>query len=259
LEGQTGFCRTKQLAKVNSFFLHFGEEPELVGRGGSGTIFFSFCNLGCLYCQNYPLSHLGEGREVEAKELAEMMVSLQLQGAENINFVTPTHVIAQIVEALVIAVEDGLNLPLVYNCGGYESRDTLKIVDRVFDVYMPDIKYSDDAMARKFSSAPDYWEVVREAVREMHRQQNDLVIENGLAHQGLLVRHLVLPNKVAGSFKVLDFLKEVSIDTYVNIMQQYYPCYKAYEFKQLSRKISPDEYSEVIEYAKKIGLHRGIE
>ena len=259
IKGEVGFCKTKTKAIVSSYFLHFGEEPELVGRGGSGTIFFSYCSLGCLYCQNYTISHLGEGREVDSEELAKMMLILQREGAENINFVTPTHVVFQIIEALCIAIEEGLNLPLVYNCGGYESVDTLKMIEGVFDIYMPDIKYADNKIAKKFSFAPDYWKVVKEATKEMHRQVNDLVIENGIAKRGLLIRHLVLPNRVADSFKILDFIKEeISLHTYINIMEQYYPCYRAYEFKELSRRITLDEYQEVIEYVKKLGFYRGF-
>lgn len=228
-----------------------------MGRGGSGTIFFSFCNLGCIYCQNYTISHQGEGEEVTPQVLARMMITLQENGAENINFVTPTHVIAQIVEALPLAIEKGLRLPLVYNCGGYESCEVLKLIEGVFDIYMPDIKYSDNRIALKFSNAPNYWEIVTSAVVEMHRQVGDLIIKEGRALRGLLIRHLVLPNRLAGSFKILDFIKkEISSDTYVNIMAQYYPCYKAYQFEELSRRITEEEYSEVIEYAKRIGLRR---
>jgi putative pyruvate formate lyase activating enzyme len=260
IKGEVGFCKTRTKAIVSSYFLHFGEEPPIVGKGGSGTIFFSYCNLGCLYCQNYTISHLGEGREVEAEELAKMMLILQEEGAENINFVTPTHVISPIIDALCIAVEEGLNLPLVYNCGGYESVETLKTIEKVFDIYMPDIKYADNKVANKFSFAPDYWEIVKEATKEMYRQVKDLVIENGVTKRGLLVRHLVLPNRLADSFRILDFIKnEISSHTYVNIMEQYYPCYRAYEFKELSRRITLDEYQEVVEYAKKLGLYRGFQ
>jgi putative pyruvate formate lyase activating enzyme len=259
LEGEVGFCNTKRLGRVSSYFLHFGEEKELVGRGGSGTIFFSYCNLGCLYCQNYTISHFGEGREVSAEELAKMMLILQKQGAENINFVTPTHVITSIIEGLCIAVGKGLTLPLVYNCGGYEKVETLKLIEGVFDIYMPDIKYSDSNIAAQFSFASNYWQVAKEAIKEMHRQVGDLVVEKGKAKRGLLIRHLVLPNRLAGSFKILDFVREdISLHTYVNIMQQYYPCYRAYEFKELRRKVTFDEYLEVIEYARERGLSRGV-
>jgi putative pyruvate formate lyase activating enzyme len=256
---EIGFCRTKDKAIVSSFFLHFGEEPEIVGRGGSGTIFFSYCNLGCIYCQNYTISHLGEGKEVTPHMLAEIMLTLQREGAENINFVTPTHVIAQILEALCIAVKNGLNIPLVYNCGGYEKLETLKLIEGVFDIYMPDIKYSDNKIAHKFSSALNYWDIAKEAIKEMHRQVGDLVIEDGTVKKGLLIRHLVLPNHLAGSFKILDFVKEkISPHTYINIMDQYHPCYKANNFLELSRRITLEEYKEVIDYAKKIGLYRGF-
>ncbi len=255
LKGERGFCRTGRFAIVSSAFLHFGEEPELVGKGGSGAIFFSNCNLKCIYCQNYTISHLGEGEEVSAEELAKMMLYIQKEGAENINFVTPTHVVAQIVEALCIAIENGLNIPLVYNSGGYDSRDVLELLDGVFDIYMPDIKYSSNDVAEEFSAAPRYWDVVRSAVKEMYRQVGDLVVEGGVAKRGLLIRHLVLPNRLAGSFGVLDFIKEaVSPSTYVNIMDQYHPCYEAYRIEKLARKITDREYGEVLEYAGKIGL-----
>ncbi|MCD6583795.1 MAG: radical SAM protein [Candidatus Omnitrophica bacterium] len=259
LRGEVGFCKTTRLAKVDSFFLHFGEEPELVGRGGSGTIFFSWCNLGCIYCQNYPISHLGEGREVSKEELAEMMITLQDNGAENINFVTPTHVVAQIVEALPLAIQKGLSLPLVYNCGGYESVETLKIVEGIFDIYMPDVKYSDNTVASRLSSAPNYWEVVKEVLKEMYRQVGDLVVTRGIAKKGLLIRHLVLPFRLAGSFKILDFIKEeISVNTYINIMEQYHPCFKAHYIKELSRRPTIEEFKEVVEYAKKLGFYRGF-
>ncbi|MCM8787575.1 MAG: 4Fe-4S cluster-binding domain-containing protein [Candidatus Omnitrophica bacterium] len=258
LKNQSGFCRSGRFAKVNSFFCHFGEEPELVGSGGSGTIFFAYCNLACQYCQNYTLSHYGEGDIIEASELAKIMLTLQKYGAHNINFVTPTHIIAQILEALEIAIEAGLNLPLVYNCGGYEKFETLKLIDGIFDIYMPDIKYSDNLVAQKFSLAPNYWEVVQAAIREMHRQVGDLVIQNGIAKRGLLIRHLILPNNLGGSFKVLDFVRSLSINSYINIMDQYHPCYNAYKFSQINRCITEEEYITVIEYAKKIGLHRGF-
>jgi putative pyruvate formate lyase activating enzyme len=257
LKGELGFCRTGRKAIVSSAFLHFGEERELVGHGGSGTIFFSYCNLGCCYCQNYTISHLGEGKELDAHELASAMLALQKAGAENINFVTPTHVIAQIVEALELALAEGLTLPLVYNCGGYEKLETLKTIAGVFDIYMPDIKYSDNKIAEQLSCAPDYWDTVKTALKEMYRQKGDLQMENGVALKGVLVRHLVLPSRLAGSFAILDFIKqEISSRTYVNIMQQYHPCYRAYENQQLSRRVTLAEYREVLDYAASIGLGR---
>jgi putative pyruvate formate lyase activating enzyme len=182
-----------------------------------------------------------------------MMVNLQKAGALNINFVTPTHVIAQIIEALVVAQEQGLNLPLVYNCGGYENIDTLKTISGIFDIYMPDIKYSDNNVAAKYSDAADYWEVTQRAVKEMYQQVGDLRVE-GIATRGLLVRHLVLPNRLSGSFKALDFLRQLSKYSYVNIMDQYHPCYKAYNFQDLARRIAGEEYEEVLVYAKKMAF-----
>lgn len=256
---ETGFCEIGRLAKVSNFFLHFGEEQELVGEGGSGTIFFSGCNLRCIFCQNYTLSHLGEGQIVTPQELAGMMLVLQNNGAENINFVTPTQVIAQIIEALPLAINKGLTLPLVYNCGGYENPEVLRLIKGIFDIYMPDIKYADDEIATKFSCAPDYWEKVKTVIKEMYSQVGDLLIEEGIAKRGLLLRHLVLPQRLAGSFEILDFIKEeISLDTFVNIMEQYRPCYRAGEFKELSRRLTDREYEEVIEYAQKIGLYRGF-
>jgi len=259
LKNERGFCRVSRFAVVSSFHLHFGEEKELVGRSGSGTIFFSFCNLGCVYCQNYTISHLGEGEEVEPEELASMMLTLQSQGAHNINFVTPTHVLPQIIEALLIAYRKGLNIPLVYNSGGYDSKEVLRKVRGIFDIYMPDIKYSDNKTAERFSSVSNYWDICKEAVIEMYRQVGDLVVEDGIAKRGLLIRHLVLPNRVSGSFKIVDFIVDnLSKDTYVNIMDQYWPCYRAYEFKELTRRITLQEYQEVIDYAYKKGLRRGF-
>ncbi|MBN3039634.1 MAG: radical SAM protein [Candidatus Omnitrophica bacterium] len=254
---ELGFCGAGKLARVSSAFLHFGEEPEIVGKGGSGTIFFSFCNLGCIYCQNYSISNIGEGHDISAEMLADNMLKLKSQGAENINFVTPTHYIAQIIESLVIAVEKGLNIPLVYNCGGYEKAEVLKLVEGVFDIFMPDIKYSDREVSEKYSQAGDYWEVVKGSVKEMHRQVGDLEIDSGVVKKGLLIRHLVLPQKQAGSFKVLDFIKEeISADTYVNIMKQYFPCFRADEYDELKRRITFNEYDEVVKYASKLGLTR---
>lgn len=255
LEGKIGFCKVGRNAVVNSAFGHFGEEQELVGKGGSGTVFFSHCNLSCLYCQNYTISHFGEGKEIDPGGLAEVMLNLQRDGAQNINFVTPSHVIAQIIEALEIAVPKGLSLPLVYNSGGYDSVKTLKIAEGVFDIYMPDMKYSDNTISRNLSGVSDYWDIVKEAIKEMHRQVGDLIIENGIAKTGLLIRHLVLPNRLAGSLEILDFIKnEISPCSYVNIMPQYYPCYQAQEHEDLDRRITSGEYAEITDYAVKIGL-----
>jgi putative pyruvate formate lyase activating enzyme len=256
-----GNCRSGCLPIVSSYFPHFGEEPPLVGRFGSGTIFFTNCDLDCKFCQNYDISHLGIGREVTIDELADMMIYLQNRGCHNINFVTPTHFTPQIVDALIIAREKGLEIPLVYNCGGYESVETLKLLDKIIDIYMPDIKYSSNESALKYSGVSDYWDVVRKALKEMHRQVGDLkVSSSGIAKRGLLIRHLVLPKDIAGSKKVIDFIvNEISVNSYVNIMDQYRPAYLANNFPELKRAITEKEFFEVINYAKEVGLHRGFE
>jgi putative pyruvate formate lyase activating enzyme len=259
--GKIGVCRTTAQVKVSSYAPHFGEEPELVGYGGSGTIFFTNCNLWCLFCQNYTISHLKEGEIVSIPHLAGAMLYLQRIGCHNINLVTPTHVIPQIVQALGFAARNGLRLPLVYNCGGYESVETLKLLDGIVDIYMPDIKYSSDGYARRFSGVKDYWEKVQLAVKEMHRQVGDLNIDDDeVAARGLLIRHLVLPNRLAGSEEVLKFIaKDISVDSYVNIMDQYHPCFKAFDLTELNRRITGKEYEEVLRLARSYGLHRGFE
>ena len=251
-------CRTGDEAVVSSFMPHHGEERPLSGWGGSGTIFFSWCNLRCVYCQNHEISWEGQGRPVSAEELAAMMLALQSQGCHNINFVSPSHVVAQILEALVIASAEGLRLPLVYNTGGYDSPESLALLDGVIDIYMPDVKYGDSAKARKYSKVRDYVEVNRAAVREMHRQVGDLVLdEEGLALRGLLVRHLVLPNGLADTEDVMRFIaEEVSRDTYVNIMGQYRPCFRAGQYPELARSPTADEMREAFQAAARHGLHR---
>jgi len=258
LEGETGICRTGRKAKVASFNAHFGEEGPLVGRYGSGTIFISSCNLLCTFCQNYEISHLAEGTEVEPEQIAAMMVHLAERGCHNINFVTPSHVVPQILEALVPAIEQGLDVPLVYNSGGYDSAETLRLLDGVFDVYMPDFKFWDGTHADRFCKAPDYREVAVEAIKEMHRQVGDLVLdEEGIAVKGLLVRHLVMPMQVAGTREIMDFLaKEISPDTYVNVMDQYRPCGDAGKDPSINRRLTSREYREAVDAAQKAGLAR---
>jgi len=259
LKGELGFCRSGKDLVVSSFGPHFGEEKELVGKRGSGTIFLAHCNLGCVYCQNYDISHLGEGSKTTIKDLARQMIYLKKLGCHNINFVTPTHFIPQIVEAVELAVKEGLDLPLVYNCGGYENVEVIKLLDGIFDIYMPDIKYSDTKMSNEFSKAPDYFDRAKESVKEMHRQVGDLEVKEGIANRGLLIRHLVLPNNVAGSKKALEFIvKALSKDTYVNIMDQYRPCHQAYKYDQIKRFPMADEINGAIEAARKLGLHRGF-
>lgn len=258
--GETGNCNSTDAIFISSYGPHFGEEPELVGLYGSGTIFFTNCNLACVYCQNYDISQLGVGKKISVEELSDIMISLQRRGCHNINLVTPTHFVPQIVQALIIAIDKGLEIPLVYNCGGYESVETLKLLENIIDIYMPDIKYSDNEVASRLSGIKNYWNVVKAAVIEMHRQVGDLHIgRNGIANRGLLVRHLVLPNDLAGSEKVIDFIAdEISKNTYVNIMDQYHPSYKADEYVELNRRIRMTEYVKVLEYAKLKDLNRGF-
>jgi putative pyruvate formate lyase activating enzyme len=260
-EGEKGYCKSDSHLMVSSVQPHFGEEDVLVGIYGSGTIFLTNCNLGCIYCQNYDISHLGQGRLMTEEELAQSMLRLQKMGCHNINFVTPTHFTPQIVKALRIAIENGLHVPLVYNCGGYESKRTIELLDGIVDIYMPDIKYSDETHAKKYSNAPDYFTVCKEAVKEMHRQVGDLTVDDReIAVRGLLIRHLVLPNGLAGSDDVFKFIAtELSKNSYVNIMMQYRPMYKAYEYEELSRSVTLSEYREALSCAKKWGLHRGFE
>ena len=258
LAGEKGFCQVGALPVVSSFFPHFGEEACLIGRFGSGTIFFTHCNLACVYCQNYDISQLGYGQEVSIERLAEMMVELQKLGCHNINFVTPTPQVPFILTALPLALEQGLRLPLVYNTNAYDSPEMLGLLDGVIDIYMPDAKYADDNIASRYSSAPRYFQIMKSVIKEMHRQVGDLKInKDGIAERGLLVRHLVLPNNLAGTKKIMQFLaKEISPNTFVNIMNQYHPCYKAFQFSELNRGISAKEYQEAREAAISAGLKR---
>jgi len=251
-------CRTGARAVVSSVFAHHGEEAPLSGSRGSGTIFFAWCNLRCLFCQNYELSWEGEGREVSATDLAAMMLALQRQGCHNINFVSPSHVVAQILEALPIAAEAGLRLPLVYNTGGYDSLEALALLDGVVDIYMPDLKYADADVARKYSKVRDYAAVNQAAIAEMHRQVGDLVLDQrGIAVRGLLVRHLVLPGGLAGTDAVFRFLgEEISANTYLNIMAQYRPCYRAGEYPEIDRRPAPEEMRAAFAAAARHGLTR---
>ncbi|MBM4175182.1 MAG: radical SAM protein [Ignavibacteria bacterium] len=257
----SGLCHSSDKVIISSVGPHYGEEPPLVGIFGSGTIFFTNCNLSCEFCQNYDISHLGAGREITIEQLAESMIALQNRGCHNINLVTPTHFTPQLVSALVIAIEKGLEIPIVYNCGGYESIETLKLLDGVIDIYMPDIKYSVNENALKYSGVEDYWNVVQSALKEMQRQVGNLKISrSGNAQRGLLIRHLVLPNQLSGSKLVIDFIaNEISKDSYVNIMEQYRPAYNAFLYPELNRRITNSEFGDVIQYAKKAGLHRGFE
>ena len=258
LKGEQGVCQTGRQAIVSSHNAHFGEEDPLVGRGGSGTIFLTRCNLLCVFCQNYEITHMGEGAPVQAGDLADMMVTLQGQGCHNINFVTPTHVVPQLLEALPEAIERGLRVPLVYNCGGYEEVATLHLLDGLVDIYMPDFKFWDSQVAERYCKATDYPEKARLAVKEMHRQVGDLTVDDmGIARRGLLIRHLVMPDGLAGTRDIMRFLAtEVSKNTYVNVMSQYRPCGEAHRYRELQRMITVEEYREAVRMAHEEGIHR---
>jgi putative pyruvate formate lyase activating enzyme len=254
-----GYCRTGRWARVASYNAHFGEEAPLVGQYGSGTIFFSHCNLLCNFCQNYEISHGGEGHDVSDDQLAGMMLDLQGAGCHNINFVTPSHVVPQILAAVAIAAQNGLRVPLVYNSSGYDNAWTLKLLDGIIDIYMPDFKFWDAEASRITCDAPDYPDMARRAITEMHRQVGDLFIDNdsGLAVKGLLVRHLVLPGALAGTADVMSFLaRSISPDTYVNLMAQYRPCGRAAEVPQLAAPLSAAEFDQAVNAAKAAGITR---
>lgn len=256
--GERGFCRVLDRPFISSWGPHFGEERPLVGRFGSGTIFFTGCNLGCIFCQNWDISHGLSGREVSFEELARVMLQLRDSGCHNINLVTPTHQMPMILRALLIARGKGLDLPMVYNCGGYESLEALAVLDGVVDIYMPDLKYMRPEHSRRYSKAADYPEAAKAALKEMHRQVGDLVMdERGIARRGLLVRHLVMPGGISDSPEAMRFIaEEISRDTYVNIMDQYRPCYKAFEHPPLDRRITRAEYEEAVRAALEAGLRR---
>ena len=260
LNGEVGVCQAGLEPVVSSAFPHFGEEPPLVGYQGSGTIFLAYCNLRCIFCQNYDISHLGNGEPITSSDMARVMVRLQEMGCHNINFVTPTHYAPQIVASLPEAIEKGLRLPIVYNCSGYESIEVIRLLEGVVDIYMPDAKYMDGKYSKQFSNAPDYPEIIKEVLKEMHRQVGDLTANSkGIAERGLLIRHLVMPHGVASSEAVFRFIaEEISVHSYVNIMDQYRPEYRAHECPEINRRITQKEYQEATQWAKRYHLYRGF-
>lgn len=259
LLGKRGVCRTGKIAGVASANLHFGEEPPITGSRGSGTIFFTGCNLRCRFCQNYPISQMGHGKPAPPHALAAKMLNLQKRGAHNINLVTPSHVVPQFLAGLAIAAKEGLKIPIVYNSSGYEGIEALKLLDGAVDVYMPDIKYAAREAATRCSDAPDYWDAVRPAMREMFRQVGALrVDEEGIATRGMLIRHLVLPGGLASSKKVFEFIAtELSTDMPVNLMSQYFPAHHAADDALLNRKITREEFAEAEEALHLFGLTKG--
>ncbi|RLJ70180.1 putative pyruvate formate lyase activating enzyme [Hydrogenivirga caldilitoris] len=255
LENELGYCKTGRYAVVSSYFPHRGEEFPIRGYRGSGTIFFSYCNMRCVYCQNYEISHFGEGREAKPEELADMMLELQDMGCHNINLVSPSHVVPQILEALLIAVEKGLRIPLVYNTSSFDSLESLKLLDGIVDIYLADLKYLSREFGRKYSKVKDYPKHAKEAIREFYRQVRNLKTdERGIAVSGLIVRHLVLPNDISTTKEVMDFLRSIDPELAVNVMDQYFPFYRAKEYPELARRVSREEYERALEKAHGLTL-----
>ncbi|MBN2190557.1 MAG: radical SAM protein [Candidatus Aureabacteria bacterium] len=259
LEGQKGFCRLASGVKVASVSVHRGEEPPISGTKGSGTIFFSSCNMRCVFCQNHMISQSDSGNALTEEELAEVMLKLQQKGVHNINLVTPSHLVAQITKALAAAYKKGLKLPVVYNSGGYDSEDVLRELEGIVDIYMPDMKYSSSDESSLYSGASDYPEVNKAAVTEMYRQTGNLVLDSdNIAVRGLLIRHLVLPDTVSGTGGILDFVaKNISADAYISLMSQYFPEYKSGEFRRINRGLSDEEYGLAVRCFHDSGLHNG--
>ena len=259
LAGKLGVCKTGEKAKVYSYLCHHGEEPPISGENGSGTIFFSNCNLRCVYCQNYEFSQLGDGREVDERELASLMIGLQNDGCHNINFVTPTHVLPQILKALIIAIPQGLRVPLVYNTSGYELGEVLRQAEGIFDVYLPDARYADSGLSLKYSGAKDYPENNQAALKEMLRQVGRVRLdEHGVIESGLLIRHLVLPGALKNTESIMKFIsQELGQDTCISLRSQYFPCFKAVEYREISRRLMVEEYQGAIKIMSGFGLNNG--
>ena len=247
LKGELGFCKTGKNAIVDSYFSHRGEEKPIRGYRGSGTVFFSYCNMRCVYCQNYQISQLGEGREVSTEELSEIFLQLQAMGCHNLNLVTPSHVVPQILSALYLAVQKGFKLPIVYNTSSFDSLESLRLLEGIVDIYLADLKYADREVARRYSKVKNYPEIAMAAIKEMHRQVGDLILdERGIAIRGAFIRHLVLPNGLSGTEKVAKFLGSLSKNMAVNVMDQYYPSYMAWKYPELSRRITQREYHQAL-------------
>ncbi len=259
IKGEKGACRTAKDFKVASVNLHYGEEPPISGEKGSGTIFFTNCNLACVFCQNFPISQLGNGNSITTEQLADKMIDLQNKGANNINLVTPTHVYPMAAETIFIAKQKGLTIPVLSNCGGYESKQVLELMEPFIDIYMPDMKYSSNENAKKYSKIDNYVENNRTAIKEMYRQKGILKFDaDGLAVKGILIRHLVLPNNIAGSKEIFNFVAtEISQDTYMSVMAQYHTANISHTIEELNRKITPEEYDKVLEDFNSAGLYNG--
>lgn len=258
-KGELGYCKSGSSVKIALSSLHYFEEPCISGKNGSGTVFFSNCNLNCVYCQNYKISHCGVGKNITINRLADIFISLQSRGANNINLVTPTIYVYQIIEAVKIAKKSGLKIPIVYNTNGYENVDTLKLLDGVVDIYLPDFKYYYDELAIKYSGAKNYFKVVTDAIFEMYRQVGKIILdESGLMKKGLMIRHLILPGHIENTKKVLLWIKNnFNDDIYISVMAQYFPTYKACNIEKINRKINKEEYNQIEQYLFNIGLENG--
>lgn len=258
LNGQIGRCKSKDTVKIALYSIHDFEEPCISGKRGSGTVFFSNCNMNCVFCQNYEISQQGKGKEITIKELANIFIKQQEKDVENINLVTPTSYVPQIIEAIKIARENGLKIPIVYNTNGYEKVETLKMLEGYIDIYMPDLKYSDDLLAKRLSKVDNYFEIATEAVKEMHRQVRKTIFnEEGIMQKGMIIRHLVLPNHILNSRRVLKWINDNMNDVYVSVMAQYFPTYKAKEIEDINRKLTKKEYQEIENYLYRLNLENG--
>lgn len=258
LNNQIGRCKSKDTVKIALYSTHNFEEPCISGKKGSGTVFFSNCNMNCVFCQNYEISQQGKGKEISVEELAEIFIKQQEKDVENINLVTPTSYVPQIIEAIKIARKQGLKLPIVYNTNGYEKVETLKMLEGYIDIYLPDFKYSDDLLAKRLSKVDNYFEIVTEALKEMHRQTGNAIFnDEGIMQKGMIIRHLVLPNHILNSRRVLKWINENMHDVYVSVMAQYFPTYKAKEIEDINRKLTKEEYEQIENYLYRLDLENG--
>ena len=256
--GQIGRCKSKDTVKVALYSTHNFEEPCISGKKGSGTVFFSNCNLNCVFCQNYEISQQGKGKEISIEELANIFLIQQEKGVENINLVTPTSYVPQIIEAIKIAKNKGLKLPIVYNTNGYEKVETLKMLEGYIDIYLPDFKYSDNLLAKRLSKVDNYFEITTKALKEMHRQTGKVEFNNsGTMQKGMIIRHLVLPNHILNSRRVLKWINDNMNDVYVSVMAQYFPTYRAKEIEDINRKLTKKEYEEIENYLYRLNLENG--
>ena len=257
-DGQIGRCKSKDTVKIALYSTHNFEEPCISGKKGSGTVFFSNCNMNCVFCQNYEISQKGKGKEITIENLADIFLKQQEKGVENINLVTPTSYVPQIIEAIKIARKNGLNLPIVYNTNGYENVEAIKMLDGYVDIYLPDLKYSDDNLAKRLSKVDNYFEIATEAIKEMKKQVGKTEFnENGIMKKGIIIRHLVLPNHILNSRKVLRWINDNIPDCYVSVMAQYFPTYKAKEIKDINRKLTKKEYQEIEDYLYRLNIENG--